>query len=211
MRGRLAATMLQAMPAMNPHDVDCGTCPASRRCWPEPATPGGAFLVRRMKPLPAGAVLFNQGSSFEAPFIVTRGCVAVTELLADGAERIVAFRVPGEMVGLESWNRPTHRYGAQAVVATTLCRLRWSAQGGTLRGAALLRALLIRATAQSGEIAMPWAGLSAVERVRAFIGDFRGRTDQPLPMTRAQIGQYLGLAEETVVRAMKTLGRDGRV
>jgi hypothetical protein len=30
-------------------------------------------------------------------------------------------------------------------------------------------------------------------------------------MTRAQIGQYLGLAEETVVRAMKTLGRDGRV
>jgi CRP-like cAMP-binding protein len=58
---------------------------------------------------------------------------------------------------------------------------------------------------------MPWAGLSAVERVRAFVADFRSRTDQPLCMTRAQIGQYLGLAEETVVRAMKALRRSGRL
>ena len=52
-------------------------------------------------------------------------------------------------------------------------------------------------------------GLSSVERVRAFITDFERRTDQPLPMTRAQIGRYLGLAEETVVRAFAALKRPG--
>jgi CRP-like cAMP-binding protein len=86
-----------------------------------------------------------------------------------------------------------------------LCRLRWSPQGGLARNPSLLRALLAKATAQSGETCAPWAGLAAVERVRAFLADFRRRANKPLPMTRAQIGQHLGLAEETVVHAMKAL------
>jgi CRP-like cAMP-binding protein len=68
--------------------------------------------------------------------------------------------------------------------------------------------LLAKSTAQCEQAALPWAGLSAEKRVRAFLDDFRMRTDQPLPMTRAQIGQYLGIAEETVVRALSRL-RDG--
>jgi CRP/FNR family transcriptional regulator len=158
-----------------------------------------------MKLVSAGDILFGQGDSFEAPLVVTSGCVAVTEVLTDGAERIVSFRVPGEIVGLESWNRSSHRHGARAITDALLCRLRWSPRGSLARNPSLLRALLAKATAQSAETCMPWAGLAAVERVRAFLADFRRRTNQPLPMTRAQIGQYLGLAEETVVRAMKVL------
>jgi hypothetical protein len=45
------------------------------------------------------------------------------------------------------------------------------------------------------------------KRLEQSDADFRSRTDQPMPMTRAQIGQYLGMAEETVVRALKALGR----
>ncbi len=160
-----------------------------------------------MKPLQAGEVFLRQGEPFAAPFLVTSGCLAITELLTDGSERIAAFRLPGEVVGLESWNLSAHRYGAQALVPSTLCRLRWSASSTGARSATLLRALLAKATLQSGEHSMPWPGLPARERVRAFLEDFRGRTEQPPPMTRAQIGQYLGLAEETVVRALKALGR----
>ena len=170
---------------------------------------GGGFLVRRVKPLQAGEVFFRQGAPFEAPFLVTSGCLAITELLADGSERITAFRVPGEMVGLESWNLRTHRYGALALAPSTLCRLRWSTASAGGRSATLLRALLAKATTQSGDVSMPWPGLPARERVRAFLADFRSRTDQPMPMTRAQIGQYLGMAEETVVRAFKALERAG--
>jgi CRP/FNR family transcriptional regulator len=189
------------------NEVDCGGCVSSRRCWGNEATPGAGFFVRRVRPLEAGEILFRQGARFEAPYLVTSGCIAVTELLPHGAERIVAFRVAGDLIGLESWNGPAHRFGALAVCAATLCRLRWSTTGGLVRNAALLRALLTKATAQSPDFRMPWAGLPAADRVRAFAEDFRHRTGQPLPMTRAQIGQYLGLAEETVVRAFKSLGR----
>jgi CRP-like cAMP-binding protein len=43
--------------------------------------------------------------------------------------------------------------------------------------------------------------------VRAFLVDFHERTGRAPPLTRAQIGQYLGIAEETVVRAMKAMDR----
>ncbi len=198
-----------AMPAIKANsrsnEVDCGDCVGRRRCWGAEAVPGAGFMVRRLRLLPAGEALFDQDSPFDAPCIVTRGCIAVTELLDDGRERIVAFRVPGEIVGLESWNRARHRYGAYAIAESTLCRLRWQASGS--RNPAVLRALLTKATTQSADTTMPWAGLPAAERVAAFLEDFRSRTDQPLPMTRAQIGQYLGLAEETVVRAFKALIR----
>jgi hypothetical protein len=53
--------------------------------------------------------------------------------------------------------------------------------------------------------ALPWPSLPATRRVPAFVEDFRSRTDQPLPMTRAPVGPFLGMAEETVARAFKAL------
>jgi CRP/FNR family transcriptional regulator, anaerobic regulatory protein len=192
-------------------DVDCGDCVASERCWSERLSPGAGFLVRRVRLLEAGEILFRQHAPFDAPYVVTSGCMSVTELLDDGNERIVAFRVPGEIIGLESWDRRTHQYGAQAVSSATLCRLRWSASGLTGRSSHVVRTLFAKSTVQLEQAQRQWAGLPAVERVRVFLEDFRGRTVQPLPMTRAQIGLHLGLAEETVVRAMRELRLNGAV
>jgi CRP/FNR family transcriptional regulator, anaerobic regulatory protein len=190
-------------------EADCGECSSAQRCWRGEATPDAGFLVRRVRLLEVDEELFQQGSTFEAPYIVTSGCMALIELLPDGRERILAFRVPGEMVGLESWNCGVNEYSARAIAQTTLCRLRWNA-GSLTRNATLLRTLLAKSTSAAGRMHTPWPGLSAQERVSRFIEDFRNRTDQPLPMTRAQIGSYLGMAEETVVRSMKALGLHGR-
>jgi CRP/FNR family transcriptional regulator len=200
--------MLATMRARISNEVDCGECAARGRCWPGESIAGAGFLVRRARRVPAGEPVFEQGSPFDAPCIVTDGCIALIEILRDGDERIVAFRVPGEIVGLESLNRKTHRYGARAVTESALCRLRWNpGHGGGTRNSALLRALLGKAVSQSAESTLPWPGLPAVERVRAFLADFHERSGRSPPLTRAQIGQYLGLAEETVVRAMKALAR----
>ena len=190
---------------MKKEEIDCGGCAAGERCWQERPAPGSGFLVRRARLLEPGEELIRQASPFEGPYVVTSGCVSVTELLDDGIERIVAFRVPGEMVGLESWQLPTHRYGARAVTSATLCRLRWSANGLAGRSNEVLRTLFAKSTMQLEQAQRPWAGLPAVARVRAFVEDFRRRAGPSLPMTRAQIGLHLGLAEETVVRAFREI------
>jgi CRP/FNR family transcriptional regulator len=188
-------------------EADCADCVARVRCWPEAVPAGTDFLVRREKPLEAGQVLFRAGDPFIAPQIVTSGCVILTETHEDGTERIVALRVPGEIIGTENLHRTTQRYGARTVASTTVCRLRWGTGGLAGRSAALLRSLVAMSSRQNGESHPPWPGHDSMERVRLFIEDFQRRTDQPLPLTRAQIGQYLGLAEETVVRAMAGLRR----
>lgn len=190
-------------------ELDCADCASSERCWGEPVAAGSGFTVRRIRPLEAGEVLFREGAPFVGPFVVTSGCLSLTRLLENGTECIVAFRVPGEIIGLESCNHRVHRYGAQAVSSATVCRLRWGAGGIDTRPGALLRALFVKSSELLEHAAPPWAGLSSVERVRAFVEDFERRTDQALPMTRAHIGRYLGLAEETVVRAFAELRRAG--
>jgi CRP/FNR family transcriptional regulator len=186
-------------------ETDCGDCRASDVCWQERVSPGTGIVARRVKPLAGGERLVDQGARFEAPFVVTGGCVAVTELLDDGGERIVAFRVPGELVGVESWHGDAHRYSAQAVGSATVCRLRWSASGLAGLPNALVRKLLVKVSAQLDHATRSSPGRSAAERVRGFVDDFAARSTQELPMTRAQIGRHLGIAEETVVRAFARL------
>jgi CRP/FNR family transcriptional regulator len=188
-------------------EVDCADCAGRGRCWQEPVPAGAGFLVRRHRPLQSGDILFRQGEAFDAPHVVTSGCIILTETQHDGTERIVAVRVPGEIVGLENLHSRTQHYGAQAVGSTTLCRLRWGASGLAGRSAALLRALVNRSSMQFEQAVKPWAGLASVDRVRLFLEDLRARSDQPVPLTRAQIGRCLGLAEETVVRALAELRR----
>src|SRR5688572_25487110 len=209
MPNRRAARKLGGMSYEHANFIDCAGCRSRERCWSGGADADAGLMVRRVKPLEAGDILFRESDPVGAPYIVTSGCIILCETQPNGAERIVALRVPGEIVGLESLHRSTQRYRAEAVTSTTLCRLRWGVTGLAGRGAAYLRVLLAKSSVQLEQAAQTWAGHAAIERVRLMFQDFERRTDQPLPLTRRQIGQYLGLAEETVVRACAELKRRG--
>lgn len=201
-------------------DVDCADCPAVRRCWGEKLPPGCGILVQRQPRLERGTTLFAQGERFVAIYLVVAGCLTLRETSPDGTERVVGFRVPGELVGLEGWSLGVHSFTATAATAMTVCRLKWPQRERAVASAALLERLLRKSTGQIDACARPWTGLVAVEQVAAFIEDFARRMrmsgERPderlvLPMTRAEIGSYLGLAEETVVRALAQLRRSGRL
>jgi CRP/FNR family transcriptional regulator len=197
------------MKVFDRHEVDCGKCVAAVRCWQERLPADSGLLVRRQRPLEAGEFLFQQGERFESPYILTSGCIALPETLPNGNERIVAFRVAGEIIGLEAWAGGIHLHGAQAVTPATVCRLKWSTKGLTV---ALMKFLIAKLGTQLDRATRPWAGLAAADRVAAFVEDFERRGGMAPPMTRAQIGLHLGLAEETVVRALarrRTPAREG--
>lgn len=185
------------------------------------------MIVRRQDPLCAGSRLLTQGEPFSAVYLLVSGCLRLHETLPDGTECIVGFRVPGELVGLEGWVRGRYPYTAEVAETTAVCRLAWP-RAGSMPGfsSTLLQRLLSKAVAQLDRSAPPWPGLPAIERVAAFLEDFAervragsmaaraisagpGGTAQGdrvnLPITRAQLGSYLGLAEETVVRAFAQL------
>lgn len=194
-------------------ETDCATCLSARRCWGELSLPLEAVRGRRELPLERGAQLVHQGERIGAVYLVVNGCLILRETLSEGSQRVVGLRMPGELLGLESYARGAHAYTAQAATETTVCRLLLPPAGSGRASAALLERILLKYSVQPERAAAPWAGLPAVERVAAFIENYAMRAQVArstdglfnLPMTRADIGSYLGLAPETVVRALGQL------
>lgn len=198
--------------------VDCAYCAASRRCWEQQPLPGTGFLVQPELRLERGATLTLAPDPLRRVFVVVSGCLTLRAKVTDGTQRVVGFRLPGELVGLESWARAGDPYEIRAAAASVVCHLTLPRVGHGC-SSALLERMLLKSAAQIDRALQPWPGLPATERVAAFVEDFLRRAQVRgssigtlrLPMTRADIGSYLGLAEETVVRALARLKRSHRL
>ena len=59
-------------------------------------------------------MLFRQGERFSAAHIVVSGYLKLYETDEGGSGRIVALRLPGELVGMEGWARGNYPHGAEA-------------------------------------------------------------------------------------------------
>ncbi|MDE2200355.1 MAG: helix-turn-helix domain-containing protein [Rhodospirillales bacterium] len=163
--------------------------------------------------------IIAQGAAVDCCYQVISGCVRTVMLLEDGRRQIGEFLFPGDLVGWDAAGE--HGFGAEAVTPATLCRIPLRAideraardqsfarelhhyMAAQLRGARARLVLLGRKTAG--------------ERVASFILEMQERLDLPrheaidLPMSRADIADYLGLTIETVCRGLTELRRGGLI
>lgn len=193
--------------------MHCVECVRVHDCWPASAgTKVAGITVRREASIAAGHTLVAQGATCSDLYIVVRGCCKITHSHSDGCERVVAFALPGDIVGLEALPTRRYPYRVETLEETVVCRIKWPSEQ-SLPPNALLQ-LLDKAGRQLARTsAGPRVLSSSYQRVAQFLLDFSQRRSgadgnvelRNLPMTRADIGSFLGLAEETVVRAMKKL------
>src|SRR5262245_11053117 len=163
--------------------------------------------------------VFVEGDPTTHVFRVETGAIALYKVLADGRRQIVGFAYPGDLIGLGAEGE--HVMNAQAIKPT---RLRCLPMATLYRSAAADPALgfklyeaLARELAATRDLMLTTGQRSATERVVSFLLAFSRRSERigqdpcdfELPMTRADIGDFLGLTIETVSRTftkLKTLG-----
>lgn len=157
---------------------------------------------------PAGAEIYAQGEKAGAVYQVEFGAVRIYRLLADGRRQISAFHLAGETFGFEA--ATTHRFFAEAINATGIRVSRFVA--GTDISRQLLP-LALKGLTRAQEHLLVLGRQNAIERVAAFLVDMAERQGglQPveLPMSRMDIGDYLGLTIETVSRVFTRLKDKG--
>ena len=166
--------------------------------------------------------LVLEGDSADRFHRVLSGTVAGYKATADGRRQIVAFFFPGDLVGLTAGAR--YAYGAEAVDRASVCsvprtRIRDLSRQSPAFYEDLLLALDREVTAAQERLL--WLGRkTARERLACFllecadrIGDPAEDNGQvvPLPMSQLEIGDYLGLASETVSRALAQLAKDDAI
>jgi CRP/FNR family nitrogen fixation transcriptional regulator len=165
------------------------------------------FSPTQMQPLsfyPAGAEIYADGGRAEAIYQVEYGAIRVYRLLADGRRQISAFHLAGEIFGFEADN--AHHFFAEAITSTSLRRFRLSPGADISRD---LLPLALRSLMRAQDHLLVLGRHTAIERVAAFLIDMAERQGASghvdLPMSRMDIGDYLGLTIETVSRVFSRL------
>ncbi len=167
-----------------------------------------------------GQSLFQEGDPATNAYSVTAGTVKIYKLLPDGRCQVTGFLFPGDFLGLAT--NETYAYGAEAVNHAVLCSYpRRKFEALLERFPDMERRLLSMANhelAVAQEQMLLLGRKTAKERVASFLltlshnATRRGQRGDPVfvPMSRSDIGDYLGLTTETVSRTFTQL-RKGKL
>ncbi len=158
--------------------------------------------------------VFGEGEEAGYVYRVVAGAVRTIRFSSDGRRQILNFYFPGDVFGLECGTQ--HTLSAEAVGETDLALVRRSLiETAALQDAAAARALLAltqRQLQNAQDHTLVLGRRGAGERVAAFLLRLADRMAGPceidLPMSRADIADYLALTIETVSRAFTQMERD---
>lgn len=165
--------------------------------------------------------VFDEAEPAHYVFNVREGTIKVYKLLADGRRQITGFLWPGDFLGLT--HNESYAYSAEALTPILLCRFPRSKFETLLAEIPKLEQRLLgiasHELAAAQDQMMLLGRKSARERVVSFLLMLSGaavRRNQPpdpvsLPMTRADVADYLGLTIETVSRTLSQMKTQGLI
>ncbi|HOW49076.1 MAG TPA: Crp/Fnr family transcriptional regulator [Rubrivivax sp.] len=171
----------------------------------------------------AGDLIYQTGERFAHLHVLNSGFVKVVNLSFDGREQVVGLKFRGDWLGFDGIAGGAYTCDTVAMDTGEVWTLRYDEVLARCAGqSALLRLVheaMSREIARDRDSLMSVCTLSADARVADFLRYWaeslakRGlRTDQiTLRMTRAEIGNYLGMTLETVSRSLSRLARCGLI
>lgn len=207
------------------HVVSCQECALNALCIPH----GLSFeeideinrVINRDRPIHRNDKVFEQGETFDALFAVRAGAIKVYTVRQSGEEQVLGFYLPGEVFGLDAIDQGKHQCTAKALETSSVCTIPYdrlrelSGKVGNLQ--TQMYKLLSREIRVEQNLQLLLGKMSAEERLSSFLLNLAIRYQQRklsavsfrLPMSRADIGNYLGLAVETVSRAFTRMQEQG--
>lgn len=197
--------------------ISCEECHLSKLCIPRGLTQDEveslSRIVRRNRTLAKGTIIYQVGEWHHGILALKSGTVKLVGLDGQGNEYIVDFLLPGDILGFDGFSNQRHSCSAIALETVSYCelpahqieRLTREIPGllqvmlqhsGNQFDASVQRLILSRRAAEA-RLAAFIIHLSERYRLRGFSAlEFR------FSMTRLEIGNYLGLAPETVSRLL---------
>jgi CRP/FNR family transcriptional regulator len=168
----------------------------------------------------AHEVLFREGEPNTHLYLLRQGQLKLTTLTPDGREQIIGLGLPGQLLGFHSMNDTAHTYTAETLTAADVCKIRRPDMIAVLERnpSIMLRVIeILNQELNRAQLLIRLLGQkTSVEKVAAFIlslaplGLRNGSpTELPLPLSRQEMAELLGLTVETVSRHMSEFRREG--
>jgi CRP/FNR family transcriptional regulator, anaerobic regulatory protein len=168
--------------------------------------------------LPANFTVFREGDGVDHVYSIATGAVKLYKLMSDGRRQIIGFLFSGDMFGLGIDGG--YAYTAETITPTHLCRFTHRRLDMLLEQIPRLErkmfSMAVKDLVSAQEQMLLLGRKTAREKVATFLVKLSQRSTRagqpasplPLPMSRADIADYLGLTIETVSRTFTQLKRD---
>lgn len=207
-----------------PHNR-CRNCRLRTLCLPENLPQEDVrkleSIVQRQQPVARGEYLFHAGEHFREIYAVHTGSVKTSTLMPDGDEHIASFHWPGDVIGLDAIVSSNHSTSAVALETTSLCAIPYARLSTLSEQTPALQQqlmhLMSRELLEEKKINHLLSRGSAEQRLsfallrfsRQFSHRGHSGTHFRLPMSRHDLGNYLGLVPETMSRTFRRLEQQG--
>lgn len=178
-------------------------------------------IIKRSRPLRKGEHIFGPGDSFMSVYAVRSGAFKTYTLTEEGEEQVTGFYLPGEILGMDGLSTNAHSNAAKALESAAICEIPFDKlESLSTRIPSLQRhffQLMSREIQSDQQLMLLLTKKPADERVASFLLNLSSRYSRRglspnsfrLPMSRNDIGNYLGLAVETVSRIFTRLQQGG--
>jgi len=204
--------------------IDCNNCQArnSKLCSVfDGESIAELFKIANPVKVKKGSYLLHEEDSTKYVYNLSSGVSAVERLASDGRRQIMAFIYPGDFIGVSAG--PAYSISDRALTDMTACK--WhirDIQALYVKYPELeqrVHEIATRILAATMDQIFVLGRKNAIEKIAYFLlyidkrqVKFDGHTDEfTLPMTRADIADYLGITIETVSRAFSFLKKKGLI
>jgi CRP/FNR family transcriptional regulator, anaerobic regulatory protein len=203
------------------YQVNCGNCRLNSICLPLALESDDIQqlddIIQRSKPLQKGQHLYREGDDFQSVYAVRSGTLKAYKTTDDGREQVTGFYFPGEILGMDGISKNTHASSAKTLETSAVCEIPFSSLAKLSSLMPNLQRhffqLMSREITEDQVLITLLSKNSADERVAALLLSISARnarrklsaTHFRLPMSRVDIGNYLGLTVETVSRVFSRM------
>ncbi|MEH6798591.1 MAG: fumarate/nitrate reduction transcriptional regulator Fnr [Pseudomonadales bacterium] len=216
------AIKLRALP-----EAHCKDCSLASMCLPlalhDTEMDTLDAIVKRGKPLRKNELLFRQGDTFGSVYALRSGTIKTFSVNDAGVEQITGFHLAGELIGLSGMDGARQPLSAKALETTSVCEIPYERLDDLTASIPNLRRqvmrLMSREIRDDQQMMLLLSKKTADERIATLLINLSARLRSRgysanrfrLSMSRNDIGNYLGLAVETVSRVFTRFQQQGLI
>ncbi|MFT5420245.1 MAG: CRP/FNR family transcriptional regulator [Candidatus Endobugula sp.] len=210
-----------------PHNkvITCNDCRLSSLCLPLGFTQSELSeidnIITQRPLLQKGDYLYRTHATFECIYVVRSGCIKTVMTTKLGEEKITGFYLPGDIVGIEGIGEDIYNNSAIALDTCSVCKIPFDHMESLAVKMPDLQRHIFKIMGReivSDQHAMMILNKNKAEaRIAGFLLSLSSRfqrqklssTQWALPMSRGDLGNYLGLTIESVSRVFTRLRKQG--
>jgi CRP/FNR family transcriptional regulator len=178
-------------------------------------------IVRNRRLFKRGELLYRIGEPLRAIYAIRCGSAKTYVLTNDGRVQITGFHITGELLGLGALAVNHYTSEARVLETTMVCEVPIDVLEAYSEQVPAIRQQMLRIMSQeildNQELMLLLGKKNADERLATFLLSFSRRFQRRsyspskfnLSMSRSDIGNYLGMAEETVCRVFTRFQEEG--